>query len=105
METPDVTKVDYAAGGLFAVVAAGCLSQGVTGDDLIAYLVGAALVSVGAMVSDAIRRHGRAGVEAARVDSVTQQFVARTNRAGAAVDRLLGDVASMDALPDDAPEA
>ena len=59
METPDVTLVQKSAGAVFLAVAAGCLAQGVTGTDLLAYLGSAALVTAALIVGDAVIRNGR----------------------------------------------
>ncbi len=65
METPDITKIQKGAGALYAAVALGCMSTGVTGVDLLAYLGSAALVSAGAMWADRGIRNGRASIEEA----------------------------------------
>lgn len=62
MQTPDVTTVQKGAGALFGSIALGCMATGVTGADLIAYLLSAALVSVGAMIADRGIRGDRAGI-------------------------------------------
>lgn len=64
--TPSVTPAQYGAGGIFLTVAIACLTQSVTGIDLLAYLVSSALVSMGLVIADALIRRGRAGIEANR---------------------------------------
>jgi hypothetical protein len=60
MTTPDVTPMQLGAGGIFAGVASGCLLQGVTGVDLLAYLGTAAIVTGALVIADAVIRSGRA---------------------------------------------
>ena len=62
MDTPNVTPVQYGAGGIFLAVALGCLNAGITGADLIAYLASAAIVSASLVYSDARIRNGRAAM-------------------------------------------
>lgn len=65
MSTPDVTTIQKGAGALYASVALGCMATGVTGIDLLAYLLSAAIVSGGAMWADRGIRNGRASIEEA----------------------------------------
>lgn len=65
MRTPDITPIQKGAGALYGTVALACLAAGITGTDLLAYLVSAALVSAGAMWADRGIRNGRASIEEA----------------------------------------
>ncbi len=65
MTTPDATLIQKGAGALYLAVALGCLSTGVTGVDLAAYLVSSAIVSAAAMWADRGIRNGRANIQAA----------------------------------------
>lgn len=65
MNTPDITRAQQGGGGLFAAVALACVASGITGGDLVAYLASTAIVSAALIVSDALIRRGRAGIEAA----------------------------------------
>ena len=76
MNTPDVTPTQYGAGGIFLAVALACLAQSITGTDLLAYLVSAALVSAALVLSDAIIRNGRAGAHAAEFTGVQSTLAA-----------------------------
>lgn len=62
MQTPDITAIQKGGGALFGAVALACLATGVTGTDLLAYLVSTAAVAIGAMISDRGIRNGRASV-------------------------------------------
>jgi hypothetical protein len=76
METPNVTPVQYGAGGVFLAVALGCLNGGITGSDLVAYLASAALVTAALVLADAIIRNGRAGVVASEMQGVQSTLAA-----------------------------
>lgn len=65
MSTPDITPIQRGAGALYATVALACMAQGITGADLLGYLVSAAIVSAGAMWADRGIRNGRASIEEA----------------------------------------
>lgn len=61
METPDVTKIQAASGGMFVIVLGLAIQAGMTGTDLMVVAVSTAVVTAAAMVSDAVVRHGRSG--------------------------------------------
>lgn len=63
-KTPDVTPAQYGAGGLFALVAGGCITAGVTGTDLLAYLGSTTVVTTALIIADAYIRRGRAKIVA-----------------------------------------
>lgn len=65
MQTPDITTIQKGAGALYGAVAIGCMTTGVTGIDLLAYLATAAIVSAAAMWADRGIRNGRASIEEA----------------------------------------
>lgn len=60
LATPDITTMQKGAGAIFLAVAAGCLSQGVTGTDLAVYLGCASFVTSALIIGDAVIRNGRA---------------------------------------------
>jgi hypothetical protein len=76
METPNVTPVQYGAGGVFLAVAAGCLNTSITGSDLVAYLASSALVTAALVLADAIIRNGRAGAVASEMQGVQSTLAA-----------------------------
>lgn len=65
MNTPDITQAQAGGGGLFAAVALACVTTGVTGGDLIAYLASTAIVSGALIIGDMGIRRGRASIEEA----------------------------------------
>lgn len=65
MQTPDITAIQKGGAALFAAVALACITTGVTGHDLLAYLGSTAAVAIGAMISDKGIRRGRAEIATA----------------------------------------
>jgi hypothetical protein len=76
MSTPDVTPAQYGAGGIFLAVAFACVSRSVTGVDLLAYLFSGAFVTAALVISDAVIRNGRAGIQAAELQGVQSTLAA-----------------------------
>jgi hypothetical protein len=80
VDTPNVTPVQYGAGGTFVAVALACLNATVTGTDLLAYLASAALVTCALVLSDAQIRRARAGIVAAEYTGLQQTVAAFEGR-------------------------